>query len=110
MSAAIEILEGVGRDAPTVVNEAGGRQSAVKHRCDLLPALATLSVAKVLAEGAEKYGEENWRLIPAKEHLNHALVHLFAHLQGDTQDEHLPHAACRVFFALDKWLEGEGKA
>lgn len=94
-------VPGVGPDAPTTVNEAGGRQSASPYRADLFPPRALLAVANVLKLGADKYGAENWRKIPVRDHVNHALVHLFAMLAGDASDDHLEHAACRIMFALD---------
>lgn len=95
------MIEGVGPDAPTVTNESGGSQSFVPYRCDLLPPKALLAVAEVLAEGAKKYGVDNWRKISCKDHLNHLLMHVYAHLAGDESDEHLTHAACRILFALE---------
>lgn len=95
------IIDGVGTDAPTVTNERGGKQSHSPFRCDLLPPRAVLAVASVLRDGAAKYGDGNWRSIPVGDHLNHALSHVFAWLAGDTQDDHLAHAACRLVFALD---------
>jgi hypothetical protein len=73
---------------------------------DLMPPRATLAVAGVLAEGAPKYGEWNWLGIPTADHLNHALVHVYAHLAGDAQDDHLGHAACRLLMALEIALRG----
>jgi hypothetical protein len=96
-----ETIEGVGPDAPIVANEKGARQSASPFRCDLLPPKAVLAVAKVLKYGADKYGDNNWRGIPLKDHLNHALTHLLAFQAGDTQDAHLEHAACRLLMALE---------
>lgn len=55
--------------------------------------------AKVLQYGASRYAPNNWRLIPQEEHINHALIHIIAHLAGDTQDEHLDHALCRLMMA-----------
>lgn len=94
-------VPGVGPDAPTVVNEAGGKQSHVPYRADLLPPAALLSIAAVLHEGASKYGPNNWRSIPRADHLNHALVHVLAYLSGDRQDDHLLHAGCRLLFAME---------
>lgn len=100
-------VEGVGADAPTMTNDRGGKQSAVPFRCDLLPALAVLEVAKVLKAGADKYGDAaNWHAVRVGEHLNHALTHLFAFLAGDSQDDHLGHAACRLLMALDNHKAG----
>lgn len=105
------VVAGLGKDAPTTTNAAGGRQSATPYRCDLLPPFAVLAVAEVLAEGAAKYGERNWHKITVGEHLNHALGHVFAALAGDLSDDHLEHAACRILFALDQRRSGrEGGA
>lgn len=56
-------------------------------------------IAKVLQYGADRYEANNWRLIPQEEHINHALIHIIAHLAGDTQDDHLDHALCRLMMA-----------
>ena len=58
-----------------------------------------ISIAKVLQYGASRYKANNWRLIPQEEHINHALIHIIAHLAGDTQDEHIDHALCRLMMA-----------
>ncbi|MDD3414846.1 MAG: DUF5664 domain-containing protein [Lachnospiraceae bacterium] len=95
------IIKGVGKDAEIVVNENGGKQSKVDYRFDLLDPKAMFEITKVLKEGFDKYGsDENWRRIPIKEHINHLIIHLYAYLAGDTQDEHLSHACCRAIFAL----------
>lgn len=86
-------------DASITTNEKGGSQSHIPVRFDLIDALALFEMAKVLHHGAEKYGEDNWRLIPVKEHLNHLLMHAYAYLSGDETDEHLSHIMCRATFA-----------
>lgn len=101
-------IKGVGRTDPIVKNERGGSQSAVQYRCDLLPARATLEVAGVLHHGAIKYGENNWRQIEVGDHINHALIHLYALLAGDKQDDHLAHAACRLLMAMELELAKGG--
>ncbi len=93
------VVEGVGRDSPTVVNEKGGKQSKVLYRFDLLDPGAMFEMTKVLKEGAEKYGDNNWRNIPVEDHLNHMLIHAYAYLAGDKSDEHLSHIMCRAMFA-----------
>lgn len=103
-------VEGVGKDAPVTTNANGGKQSHSPFRCDLLPPQAVLAVAKILEHGAGKYGEKNWHKISVSDNLNHALVHMFAYLVGDTQDDHLEHAATRILFALDQKLSGRGEA
>lgn len=95
------VIPGVGPDAPTTENEQGGKQSDSPYRCDLLPSTALLKIANVLKQGAKKYGENNWRRITQKEHLNHAITHLLAFMAGDRQDDHVSHAACRALFAME---------
>ncbi len=99
-------ITGVGPETPTAVNAHGGRQSDVPYRADLLQPHALLRIAAIMKYGADKYGANNWHSIPSAEHLNHALVHLLAHLSGDAQDDHLGHAAWRVLSALDQVLSG----
>ena len=95
------VVPGVGPDAEIVTNEKGAKQSKTLYRCDLLPAQAMLALAEVLKHGADKYGANNWRDIAPADHLNHAMVHMFAHLVGDTSDDHAGHALCRVTM----WVE-----
>lgn len=90
------LIPGVGPDAPIVINEHGASQSASPYRCDLLPPLAILKIAEVLKHGAEKYAPNQWRKISSADHLNHVLVHLLAHMAGDTSDDHTGHALCRM--------------
>jgi len=92
-------VKGVGPDAPTVTNEAGGSQAAVLYRFDLADPTAMFAMCRVLAEGAVKYGEQNWRLIEARDHLNHMIIHAYAWLAGDHSDEHLSHCMCRAMMA-----------
>lgn len=89
------------QEGDRVTNTAGGSQSYLPRRADLLPGFALLSVAGVLYKGARKYGEWNWLKIPLEEHLNHALVHLLKLQNESSQEDDLAHAACRVLFALD---------
>lgn len=81
-------------------NEKGGKQSYLGCRFDLLPSTAIKKIAKTLHEGAVKYGDENWKLIDTKSHLNHALGHIIAELEGDLSEDHLAHAATRLLFAI----------
>jgi 5'(3')-deoxyribonucleotidase len=97
-------IKGLGKDAPTVVNESGGRQSAINYRFDLIDPLTLFNMAEILHNGAEKYGAWNWRNISLDENLNHALSHIFAFMAGDKQDNHLGNAFCRLMFALSVYL------
>ena len=104
------IIQGVGKDAPVVTLECGVQQSAIPARMELIDPLAIIDLGKVLMEGAAKYGEskrgEGWYKIPTANHLNKALIHIYAYLAGDTSDDHLGHAQCRVHMALATHLAG----
>lgn len=95
----------VSPDAPTTVNEKGGAQSHVPVRFDLIDGKALFEMAKVLDQGAKKYGANNWRLIAVEDHLNHLIMHAYAYLSGDRTDEHLSHILCRATFALGVSLQ-----
>lgn len=82
----------------TDVDNYNNLQWALDYLCnDSIEAI--ISIAKVLQYGASRYKANNWRLIPQEEHINHALIHIIAHLAGDTQDEHIDHALCRLMMA-----------
>jgi hypothetical protein len=101
-------IAGVGPDAPiSTCPVTGAKQSHSPYRLDLIPALSLLDVAAVLSTGAAKYGANNWRGISCDNHLNHALVHIYAFLSGDTQDNHLGHAACRMMMAHETHLKSQ---
>ena len=91
---------GLSSDAPVTVNEHGASESVITGRYDLLDPEAIRLLSIVLAEGAKKYGAWNWKKLSVSTNLNHALMHIFAYLEGDTQDEHLSHAFARLMFAI----------
>jgi hypothetical protein len=100
-------LDGVGKDAPTIVDHNGFSQSESPYRFDLMPPLAIASVAKILKHGADKYGAWSFLLGSPDDHLNHAIQHIFAYIAQDTTEidgdilEHMRHAACRILFTLE---------
>lgn len=100
-----EIVFGVAPDAPIVTNENGGKQSDTPYDFTLIPVASILKAAEVAKYGADKYGESfgnrNYTKIPAIDHVNHAIVHLYSWLAGDTTDDHLGHAITRILFAYD---------
>jgi hypothetical protein len=96
---AASVIAGVSKDEPRVTNEYGGSQSRVLYDFTLADPKAMFEMCKVLKEGADKYGAENWRFIPIEDHLNHMLIHAYAYLAGDKSDEHLSHIMCRALFA-----------
>lgn len=89
-----------------------------KPPMNLLDRVALEETAKVLAFGAEKYGEDNWRddgqySLGTKRPLAAALRHIYAYLDGEELDpesglSHLGHAMCSVMFALRAEVEGGG--
>lgn len=97
-------LKGVGADAEIVTNAAGGSQSKTLYGFHLIDREALLTLAEVMQYGASRYDRDNWRKIPAEEHMNHMLIHALAHMEGDRQDDHLGHMFCRamMFFACAK--------
>lgn len=106
--AAAGSLMGVGPDVPKVTNAAGGQQSELHYRFDLIDGPALFALAQVLDYGTRVrgYPEQNWRLITVEDNLNHVLMHIYAHLAGDRQDKHLEHAFTRMMFALGVELAG----
>lgn len=87
----------------------GSKHDAGKPRFDLIPPAALRSVAQVLAHGAEKYGDENWRGVPdaRSRYLAAAYRHLNAWHRGEITDEdsgqpHLAHAICCALFLLEQ--------
>lgn len=88
------------RDSKTVTLPGGGKQSETFCRMDLIDSFAILSLASVLKEGCDKYGEDNWRSISVADHINKALIHLYMFLAGDKGDDHLEHAFTRLMMAV----------
>jgi hypothetical protein len=99
---------GLSPDAPIDTNEQGGQQSKVEGRFDLIPPVAMFELAKVMQHGAERYAPRNWYKIPLDSHLNHLLMHAFAYLAGDRQEDHLSHILARAAMAVEiNALEGD---
>jgi hypothetical protein len=66
------------------------RGTDVKARYDLIPLVGLRRLAETCAEGAGKYGENNWaRGIPSSNVINHALAHIANYLDGDRTEDHL---------------------
>ena len=95
-------IKGINKDTEIVEAEPGcqGKQSPTYYRFDLLDTNAMFILTEILSTGAAKYGEDNWRKIPVRNHLNKAMIHIFSWLSGNKEDDHLGHALCRVFMAL----------
>jgi hypothetical protein len=99
------MIAGIGPNAEIHVNAHGGKQSRSYHAPSLVPAGVFLEVAEVLKEGADKYGIDNWQRISVREHLDHALTHIYAFIMGDVGEKHLVNATCRLMFA--RFLESK---
>lgn len=62
-------------------------------RFDLISPHILQALAETYAEGAKKYGDDNWlKGIPSKDLMNHALRHINLWQLGDTSEDHLAHA------------------
>jgi len=78
-----------------------------KPRTELIPPSAILEVAKVLAFGAKKYSDDNWKKCENnKRYLGAALRHIFQYESGEMIDNetglsHLSHAVASLLFALE---------
>jgi hypothetical protein len=99
---------GYSKDVPIVEHPGGGKSANIPFRYDLCPPEALAALAKVMYEGAVKYAPNNWRKCGRNVHINHAIAHLVAYMDGDTQDDHLDHALARVAMAVAVPLEEEG--
>lgn len=86
-------------EEPVIVNDKGGKQSDIKYDYTLIPGDAMEHIAQSLTHGCNKYGRDNWRLIPRQEHVSHALRHTLLWCVH-RKDEDLRNAATRLLFAL----------
>lgn len=86
-------------ESETITNETGAKQSKIDTRFDLIDGPALFEMATVLHTGAVKYGDNNWRGIDVESHLNHLIMHAYAYLSGNRDDDHLSHVMCRAMFA-----------
>jgi len=91
---------GLEKDAPIVKNARGGEHGDIKFAFDLIDPVAMMKMANVMYDGSKLHKKDGWRLLSVDEHLNHLLMHVYAYLAGDKQDEHLAHALCRAMFAV----------
>ena len=108
------LISGLKPDAEVITNQSGGKQSDTPYGFHLLPVSALFDAAQVAKYGADKYGEtidkRNYTKIPSWDHLNHAIQHIYAHLAGDKQDDHLGHAIVRLMFAYDVYQKERSDA
>ena len=92
-------LAGTGAEIEQFDN--GGKREKLRERYDLLPARALKLVAIAMGEGAVKYGDNNWKLLPETVIANHALRHIIEWIGGDREEPHLSHAAANLLMLAD---------
>ena len=86
-----------------------------KARMELVPGDALEEIAKVLAFGAKKYGDNNWRAgMGWTRFVGACLRHTYSWLRGEDKDpetglSHLAHAGCCILFLLNYELNGIGE-
>lgn len=73
-----------------------------------MPPKALLAVGAAMKEGAERYGEQNWRGFPVEVPINHAMRHLVQYLSGDRSEDHLGHAAANCLMAYELEAKSHG--
>jgi len=121
----IDKWDGTDIHDPIVTNAKGGKGSKIYGKMSEVPPLALLEVAKVMAEGAERYpresdGTPNWHRVGCIENLDHGMEHVAkaidlrncgidveAKAVHDPMRGELSHAACRLLMALEQLIRGE---
>ncbi len=89
------------------MSDGGKKFDGEKIRMDLLSPKALTEIARVMGEGAKKYGAQNWRKGIAWSRVYAAIQrHLNAWNDGETYDQetgisHLAHAGCGIMFLLE---------
>ncbi len=88
------------------VTKDGGKQTRIVEAFELIDTRMMMRVAKVLAQGRDKYGAFNWKKIKDPEaHIGRAIRHLYLELarrrsEEVETDDHLANAVCRIMFAI----------
>ena len=95
-------------DAPLSLKPEGKKYDSGKPDWSLLPFKAVSETVEVLTFGANKYGPDNWRIVPnaKKRYLAAAFRHIVAYATGEKKDSesglsHLSHALCCLMFILE---------
>lgn len=87
-------------DKKTFSTGAVRSRDADRERYDLISPIGIRRLAMTYAEGAIKYGVNNWQKgIPLSDLLNHAIRHIYMYLGGDRSEDHLGHAIWNIVTA-----------
>lgn len=89
----------------TVINPQGGKQAYVAADFDCIPPEGLKLLAECLAFGKNKYGKDNWKLLPREDNISHCLNHINEFRRGDTSEMHLVNAMARLTFALAQTVD-----
>jgi len=79
-----------------------------KYEASLIYTSLLSELSVVRQHGIEKYhSPENWRENPPTDHLDAAIRHIMAHLDGEARDKesglrHLSHAAVNLMFEIER--------
>ncbi|NPV89290.1 MAG: hypothetical protein HPY50_00760 [Firmicutes bacterium] len=73
-----------------------------KGRCDLLPPMAILRLARHFEAGAKKYGDRNWEKgIPINSFIDSAIRHIMKYMDHQEDEDHLCAAAWNLMCAME---------
>lgn len=99
-------LPGSAQSAPAPA-PTGRKDDAKKARWNLVPWDALAAVVRVLGAGADRYGVDNWKLVPdhRTRYFAATMRHVTAWWGGelrdpDTGEHHLAHAICCCLFLI----------
>ena len=89
-------------ESPILDGRYDGNICYIPFAYHLIPIEGMAKMAAVMRQG-ELAGkpDDGWRMVPVKEHINHAISHLLAYVAGRHKEPHLANASCRVLMALD---------
>jgi len=86
----------------------GKKYDEGKPRYSLLPTKSLREIVRVLTYGAEKYADNNWKLVEDAHdrYISAAIRHIEAYREGDVLDSetsfhNLAHAACCLMFLAE---------
>lgn len=72
-----------------------------KGRYDLITPLALKRIADIYERGSTKYGDRNWEKgMPLSRMLDSAIRHIFQHLEGMRDEDHIGQAAWNLLSAI----------